>query len=149
MLKLSCLQKSDVHPCLPYMWWVHIALTYQLQCRERPLFLVSPLHTNLQAESLQRCRRFHPYRVWVRSLLTLCLLLLPGLQLCCLYLLALLQAVACLLTPCQPSCANLYYAFQGTVLYCKIKTIFFIFCICLLCFICVKSIVNVLQYSTI
>ena len=49
-----------------------------------------------------------------------------------------------------PLCANLYYAFQGTVvLYYKIKTIFFIFCVCLLCFICVKSIVNILQCSTI
>ena len=34
------------------------------------------------------------------------------------------------------------------ILYCKIK-IFFIFCICFLCTMCVKSIINLLQYSTI
>ena len=35
------------------------------------------------------------------------------------------------------------------VLYCKIKNVFFIFCVCFLCIICVKSIINLLQYSTI
>ena len=34
------------------------------------------------------------------------------------------------------------------VLYCKIKNVFFIFCVCFLCIICVKSIINLLQYST-
>ena len=35
------------------------------------------------------------------------------------------------------------------VLYCKIKNVFFIFCVCFLCIICVKSIINLLQYSTV
>ena len=35
------------------------------------------------------------------------------------------------------------------VLYCKIKNVFFIFCVCFLFIICVKSIINLLQYSTI
>ena len=36
------------------------------------------------------------------------------------------------------------------VLYCKmIKNVFFIFCVCFLRIICVKSIINLLQYITI
>ena len=30
------------------------------------------------------------------------------------------------------------------VLYCKMKNVFFIFCVCFLCIICVKSIINLL-----
>ena len=35
------------------------------------------------------------------------------------------------------------------VLYCKIKSVFCIFCVCFLGIICVKNIINLLQYSTI
>ena len=35
------------------------------------------------------------------------------------------------------------------VQYCKIKNIFFIFCICLFYIICVQSIIILLQYSTV
>ena len=35
------------------------------------------------------------------------------------------------------------------VLNCKIKNVFFIFCVCFLCIICVKSIINLLQYRTV
>ena len=35
------------------------------------------------------------------------------------------------------------------VLYYKIKNVFFIFCVCFLCIICVKSIINLLQYNPI
>ena len=34
------------------------------------------------------------------------------------------------------------------VLYCKSQNVFFIFCVCLLCVICVKSIINLFQCST-
>ena len=35
------------------------------------------------------------------------------------------------------------------VLYCKIKSVLCIFCVCFLGIICAKSIINLLQYSTI
>ena len=55
-----------------------------------------------------------------------------------------------LLTPCQ-SCvpAVVLYCVLFKVLCCKIKSILFIFCVFFLCIICVRSITNPLQYSTI
>ena len=41
--------------------------------------------------------------------------------------------------------SSIWYNFQGSV----ILFHFLYFCICLLCIICVKSIINLLQYSTI
>ena len=54
-----------------------------------------------------------------------------------------------LFTQCQP-----LYASYCTVLlyisrYCEMKTVFFIFCVCFLCIISVKRIINLLQYSMI
>ena len=57
---------------------------------------------------------------------------------------------SCLFTGCQPlyaSCCTILLLFK--VLYCKIKNVFFIFCVCFICIICVKSSSNLLQYSTI
>ena len=56
---------------------------------------------------------------------------------------------SCLFTGCQPldaRCCTMLLLFK--VLYCKIKNVFFIFCVCFLCIICVKSMINLLQYST-
>ena len=53
-----------------------------------------------------------------------------------------------LLTPCQ-SCVPAVYCVLFKVLYCKIKSILFIFCVCFSCIICVRNITNPLQYSTI
>ena len=55
-----------------------------------------------------------------------------------------------LLTPCQ-SCvpAVVLYCVLFKVLCCKIKSILFIFCVFFSCIICVRSITNPLQYSTI
>ena len=35
------------------------------------------------------------------------------------------------------------------VLNCEIKNVFFTFCVCFLCIICVENVINLLQYSTI
>ena len=47
----------------------------------------------------------------------------------------------------MPAVILLYCIFKA--LYCKIKNVFFILCLSFLCTICVKSIINLLQYSTI
>ena len=58
---------------------------------------------------------------------------------------------------CMLALVLYYLTFQGTVLhwkkkkvlYCNIKNVFFTFCICFLCIICMKSVINLLQYNTI
>ena len=94
---------------------------------------VSPLHTNLQVPNFQRCdRAFHRRQAWVQLQLALRLLLLTILQL---YHLPTplpppVSNSSCLFTRCQPlyaSCCTVLFK----VLYCKIKNVFFTFCVCL------------------
>ena len=57
---------------------------------------------------------------------------------------------SCLFTQCQPlyaSCRTVLLYFS--VMYYKIKNAFFIFCVCFACIICVKSVINLLQYGTV
>lgn len=53
---------------------------------------------------------------------------------------------SCLFTRCQPllSCPTVLFK----ILYFQIKNVLFL-CVCFLCIICVKTIINLLQYSTI
>ena len=52
---------------------------------------------------------------------------------------------SCLFTRCQPQCTVLLYFSR----YCTVRSNVFIFCVSFLCIICVKRIINLLQYSTI
>ena len=54
---------------------------------------------------------------------------------------------SCLFTRCQPMCASCYTSVVYFSRYCKIKH--FYFCVCFLFIICMPSIINLLQYSTI
>ena len=68
------------------------------------------------------------------------------------HLLSLLQSVTLLAcsfhaSPCMPAVVLDYIVFK--VLYSKSKNVFFIFRVCCLCIICVKSIINLFQYSTV
>ena len=50
---------------------------------------------------------------------------------------------------CAPVCQLLYCTtVLFKVVYCKIKNVLFIFCVCFVCTISVKSIINLLLYST-
>ena len=51
-----------------------------------------------------------------------------------------------LFTQCQPLRASCYPVLFK-VIYCTTKSVFFIFCVCFLCVISVKSIISLLQYS--
>ena len=53
--------------------------------------------------------------------------------------------------PCMPAVVLYYCTFQDTEIKndSKIKNDFFIFCVCFLCIICVKNIINLLQSSTL
>ena len=114
--------------------------------------MVSPLHTNLQVANFQRCERAsgsikEPEPVPATSgvsEIAACppsptadnpsaLHLPPPLP-------PAISKSSCLFIRCQP----LYWT---TVLF-KIINVFFIFCVCFLCIICVKSIINLFQYST-
>ena len=85
------------------------------------------------------------------SEISLCLLLLTILQLYHLPppLPPPVSNSSCLFTRCQPLCGSCCTTVLFKVLYCEIKNVFFIFCVCFLCIVCVKSIINLLQYSTI
>ena len=68
------------------------------------------------------------------------------------HFLSLLQSVtllACSLdaSPCMPTVVLYYCTYKIRVLYCKIRDVYF--CICFLHMTCVKSFINLLQYSTI
>ena len=107
---------------------------------------ISPLHTNLHIVNFQRCKRvFHQCQVWVKLQLALHLLLLMILQLYHLPppLPPPVSNSSCLFTGCQPldaSCTTVLFK----VLYYKINNVFFIFCVCFLCIICLTVL---LQYS--
>ena len=111
---------------------------------------VSPLHTNFQVANFQRCERaFHQRPAWVKLQLALRLLLLTILQLYHLPppLPPPVSNSSCLFTRCQPlyaSCCTvlLYFSRYCTV---RIKNVFFIFCVCFFCIICVKTIINLLS----
>ena len=113
---------------------------------------VSPLHMNLQVAKFQRCERaFHPHQVWMKLQLAFHLLLLTVLQLYH-------------LPPPFPRPVNnssrLFTRYQSLyqllccttvlfkVLYYKIKVVLYFLCF-FFGIICVKSIINLLKYSTI
>ena len=115
-----------------------------------------PIH-KLSIANFQRCEHVsgsrkilcHQGQAWMKSQLTLCLLLLMTLQL---YHLAPpipppVSNSSCLFTWCQPLYAS-YYTVCFKALYRKFENVFFIFCVCFLCITCVKSITNLLPYGT-
>ena len=115
-----------------------------------------PIHKPSIA-NFQRCEHVsgsrkilcHQGQAWMKSQLTLCLLLLMTLQL---YHLAPplpppVSNSSCLFTCCQPLYAS-YHTVCFKVLYCKFENVFFIFCVWFLCIACVKSITNLLPYGT-
>ena len=116
---------------------------------------VSPLHTNLQVAGFQRCgRAFHQHQAWVKFQLALHLLLLTILKL---YrrpppLPPLVSDSSCLFTWSQPlyasCCTVLLYFSRYCTVRLKMFSLVFVF-VCFLCIICVKSIINLLQCSTI
>ena len=62
--------------------------------------------------------------------------------------LQLVTLLACSLD--APVCQPLYCTtVLSQVLYCKVQNIFFIFCVLLLCIICVQHIINLSQYGTV
>ena len=145
--------------CSSWEWWERGAETGPWQNRtllksdllviKKILTPASPPHINLQVANFQRCECvFHQCQASVKLQFAFCLLLLTIHQLY--HLLPPLPPPvsnsSCLFTWCQPP-----YALDCTtallkVLYYKTKNVFiFVF----LCIICVKSIVNLLQYSTI
>ena len=85
-------------------------------------------------------------QVWVERRLAHRLLLVMTLQLY--HLLPLLHPPvsnsSCLFTWCQPLYAGCCTGPLSFSRDCKIKNVFFIFCVCLLCIICVKIITNLL-----
>ena len=95
--------------------------------------IVSPLHTNLQVVTLQRCEcAFRRHQAWVKLQPAPRLLLLTVLQLHHLPLLSFLQSVtlvACSLngSPCKPAVV-LYYCIVK-VLYYRVKHVFFLSCL--------------------
>ena len=94
----------------------------------------------------------HQREAWVKSQLALRLLLLTILQLC--HLPPPLPPPdsnsSCPSTRCQPMCQLLYCTIVlFKVLYCKIQNVLLIVIVYFLCIFCVKSIINLLQYSTI
>ena len=113
----------------------------------------SPTYEPSNWEFSKRCKStFHQHQMCVKLQLALRLLLLVVLQL---YRLpAPLPPPGsdslCLFTRCQPpyaSCCTglLYFSRYYTV---RFLNVFFIFCL-FLCIICVKSIINLLQFSTV
>ena len=113
--------------------------------RADQLYAKSPV-SHPQVVNFQRCEHvFLQHQTWVKLKLVLYLLLLTILQL---YRLpAPVSNSSCLFTWCQSlyaSCCTVLLYFSR---YCKIKNVFFIFGVCFLCIICVKSIMNLLQYS--
>ena len=106
---------------------------------------VSPLHKNLQVVNFQRCEHASSSSKEPEPVP-----LMSGMK----------EIAACPLSPIadDPSAhsmpAPVFQLLHCTtvlfeVLYYKIKNVSFIFCVCFLCVICVKSIINLLQYSTI
>ena len=109
---------------------------------------VIPLHINLQIANFERCERaLHQWQAWVKLQLALRLLLLTIVQLYHLPppLPPPVSNSSCLFTWCQPlyaSCCTLLLYFSR---YCTARLKIFHF----LCIFCVKSIINLLQSSTI
>ena len=56
---------------------------------------------------------------------------------------------SCLFARCQPLYASCYTLLLHFSRYYTVRLKMFHFCVCFLCIICVKSIINLLQYSTI
>ena len=114
--------------------------------------IASAERMNFQVANFQRCRHaFHQRQGRVKLQLDLRLLLLTVLQLCPLPppFLPSASNSSCLFGGCQPLCAScctvlLYFSRYKTV---RLKT--FIFCVCFLGITCVKSIINLLQHSTV
>ena len=115
--------------------------------------IVSYLHTNLRvANNFERCERaFHQCQVWVTWQLFIVSWCCQSFGSTASHLPARLHQQLFLPLHSMPApvcrAVVLYYCtFQGTVLW-DYKC--FILCVCFLCIICLKSIINLLQYSTI
>ena len=93
----------------------------------------------------------HRHQVWVNWQLALHFLLLTILQLHHLSapLPPLVSNSSCLVTRCQPLCATCCTGLLYFSRYCTLRLKMFTFCVWFLCAICVKSIINLLQYSTL
>ena len=108
---------------------------------------ITQVHTHSTHTSSKDENPCHRHQAWVRFQLTLHLLLLTMLH------------TYHLPPPLPPSVSNssrqlldagllipavILYSYSFTVLYYKIKSVFFISCVCFLCIMCVKSIINLL-----
>ena len=137
-------------PLLPLLF--NIVLEVLATAEKRNKYSKSPTHKPLKVANFQRCKCvFHQRQAWVKLQPALRLLLLMILQLYHLPppLPSPVSNSSCLFTQCQPlyarCCAVLLYFSR----YCTVRLKMFPYFFCLSSIICVKSIINLLQYSTI
>lgn len=117
--------------------------------------ILSLLHVNLQIANFQRCKcAFHYPQVWVKLQLTLHLLLLMLFQLYP-FQSALPPPAnnsSCLFTGWQPlyasCCTVLLYFSRCCTVRLNVFSLLIMFMFVFLCISCVKSTINLLQYST-
>ena len=154
----TCVDVTD-RMCLPPVWLLPEEFSKVISTIQQvPYTRTSKLWTfrdgNVHLVPARNQNLCHPRQAWVKLQLALRLLLLTILQLYHLPppLPPPVSISSCLFTRCQPLCAScctalLYFSRDCTV---RLKMFsWFFLCVCFWCIICMKSIINLLQYGTI